>query len=157
MYVEWNPSPSGKRVGDCAVRALSKALNRDWESTYAMLAVRGMAINDMPNSNAVINSVLTNSGFTRNVIPNSCPDCYTIGAFAADHPSGIYVVGTGDHVVCVMDGTIYDSWDSSHEIPIYYWEKTKERGIDNGLSLYDPNDPNRVLPDSRIRPANHLD
>lgn len=160
MFKEWNPSPSGKRVGDCAVRALSKALNKDWETTYTMLAVRGMAMNDMPNSNAVINSVLTNNGFIREVIPNSCPDCYTIGEFAEDHPHGTYVLGTGDHVVCVSDGGIInDSWDSSNEIPIYYWKKTIERGKDNGLSLrdYDPNDPNGVLSDTRIRPANHLD
>ena len=28
MYIEYNPNPCGRRVGDCAVRAISKAL--DW-------------------------------------------------------------------------------------------------------------------------------
>lgn len=27
MFVEWNPSPVGRRVGDCAVRAVSKAID----------------------------------------------------------------------------------------------------------------------------------
>ena len=30
MYQEYNPSPVGAKVGDCAVRALSKALGVDW-------------------------------------------------------------------------------------------------------------------------------
>lgn len=27
MYIEYNPNPCGRRVGDCAVRAVAKALN----------------------------------------------------------------------------------------------------------------------------------
>ena len=52
-----------------------------------------------------------------------CPDCYTIEQFAEDHPDGVYVVGTGEHVVTVMNGQILDAWDSSDEIPVYYWLK----------------------------------
>lgn len=40
-----------------------------------------------------------------------------------EHPIGVYVVGTGNHVVTVKDGEIWDSWDSSKEIPVYYWSK----------------------------------
>jgi hypothetical protein len=43
--------------------------------------------------------------------------------FAKDHPSGTFVVGTGNHVATVKDGLIWDSWDSSQEIPVYYWSK----------------------------------
>ena len=123
MYEYWNPSPNGMRVGDCSVRALSKILGIDWETAYTMLCLKGFSRFDMPNSNAVINSALAEHGFMREVIPNTCPDCYTIGDFAEDHPEGKYVVGTGDHVVAVVDGKIYDTWDSSNEIPIFYWEK----------------------------------
>ena len=35
MWVEYNPNPSGRRVGDCAVRAVAKALNVDWETAWA--------------------------------------------------------------------------------------------------------------------------
>lgn len=123
MYSMWNPSPTGARVGDCSVRAVAKALGVDWETAYTMLCLKGFDMYDMPNSNAVINSLLTGKGFVREVIPNMCPDCYTIGDFAEDHPEGTYVVGTGDHVVAVSGGTIYDSWDSSREIPIFYWKR----------------------------------
>lgn len=123
MYVNYNPSPIGARVGDCAVRAVSKALNTDWDTSYALLAAKGYAMSDMPNANCVIDSVLRNNGFARDVIPNAYPECYTVADFANDHPSGVFVLGIGDHVVAVEDGNIYDSWDSSKEIPIYFWHK----------------------------------
>ena len=35
-YVEWNPNPVGRKVGDCSIRAISKALGVDWETAYAL-------------------------------------------------------------------------------------------------------------------------
>nr|DAF50914.1 MAG TPA: hypothetical protein [Siphoviridae sp. ctRPk8]DAS04290.1 MAG TPA: hypothetical protein [Caudoviricetes sp.] len=29
-------------------------------------------------------------------------------------------------MVCVQNGTIWDSWDSSNENVLYYWERTDE-------------------------------
>ena len=123
MYQEYNPSPKGAKVGDCAVRAVSKALGTDWETAYTMLALKGFEMSDMPNSNAVINALLKDKGFERDVVPNTCPDCYTVWDFAEDHPDGTYVLGTGTHVVAVVDGVIHDSWNSSNEYPVYYWRK----------------------------------
>lgn len=122
----YNPSPSGRNVGDCTVRAIAKALDIPWEEAYALLAATGFSLHDMPSSNAVWGTVLAHSSYQRHIIPNSCPDCYTIGDFADDHPYGTYVAGTGSHVVTIIDGAIYDSWDSSNEIPIYYWSKKEE-------------------------------
>lgn len=122
----YNPSPVGRNVGDCAVRAVAKALRTDWETAYAMIAMNGYLMGDMPSSNAVWGAVLRQQGFTRHAIPNTCPDCYTVGEFAREHPKGVYVVGTGNHVVTVEDGDIYDSWDSSKEIPVYYWTKEEK-------------------------------
>ena len=126
---EWrmyNPSPAGRNVGDCAVRAVAKALGTNWETAYSMIAAAGYQMNDMPSSNSVWGAVLRKHGFYRHIIPNTCPDCYTVGAFADDHPHGTYVVGTGNHVVTVKDGTVFDSWDSKNEIPIYYWSEESE-------------------------------
>jgi len=121
-WVYYNPSPSGRNVGDCAVRAVAKALDTDWETAYALIASAGYLMNDVPSSNAVWGSVLRRYGFMRTALPMTCPDCYSIADFARDHPHGTYVVGTGNHVATIKDGKIYDSWDSSQEIPQYYWE-----------------------------------
>ena len=123
VWVYYNPSPSGRNVGDCSIRAVAKALNTDWETAYAMIANAGYWMNDVPSSNAVWGSVLRKNGFMRSVIPPTCPDCYTAADFARDHPTGTYVLGFGNHTATVKDGRLFDSWDSSMEIPQYYWEK----------------------------------
>lgn len=122
----YNPSPVGRQVGDCAVRAVAKAIGTDWEKAYAELALMGFKMGDMPSANSVINAVLKQYGFRRQIVPNTCPDCYSIRDFANDHPKGTFIVGTGNHVVCIDNGTIYDSWDSSNEIVIFYWEEDPE-------------------------------
>lgn len=121
MWIEYNKNPTGRRVGDCAVRAVSVALNVDWETAYVMIAVNGFSMGDMPNSNSVWGAVLRQNGFYRESIPNTCPDCYTAEDFCEDHPEGTYVLGFGNHVATVVDGNIYDAWDSSNEIPQYVW------------------------------------
>ena len=122
----YNPNPSGRNVGDCSVRAVAAALDTDWETAYAMIAKAGYLMNDVISSNSVWGSVLRQNGFYRHILPNSCPDCYSLEDFAKDHPHGVYVVGMGNHVATVKDGMIWDSWDSSNEIPIYYWSKRKD-------------------------------
>lgn len=119
MYKYYNPNPVGRSVGDCAIRALSKALNITWEEAYARAAANGYLLGDMPSSNSVWGSVLRENKFTRETL--DCPDCYTAEDFCKDHPEGTYVLGFGTHVATVVDGTIYDSWDSSKEIFQYFW------------------------------------
>lgn len=119
----YNANPAGRNVGDCAVRALSIALDVDWETSYALISLNGYLMGDMPSSNSVWSAVLRQHGFYRYAIPNECPDCYTIGDFADDHPRGVFVVGTGNHVVTIKDGIVLDSWDSRKEIPQYFWTK----------------------------------
>lgn len=123
MWVKYNPNPVGRQVGDCAVRAIAKALNMDWESAYALLSTNGFLMGDMPSSDSVWGATLRQYGFSRFGIPNSCPNCYTAADFCKDHPYGVYVLGFGGHVATVVDGTLYDSWNSSNEIPQFYWTK----------------------------------
>jgi hypothetical protein len=124
MYSYYNPNPiKNNRVGDCVVRAISKALNQSWEETYIELSLLGYIMGDWGSSNAVWNAYLKSKGFTREIVSNDCSECYTINDFCKNVPRGTYVVGTGSHAVCVIDNVLYDSWDSSGEIPIYYYHK----------------------------------
>lgn len=123
MYIHYNPNPTGRQVGDCAVRAVAKALGWDWEKAFSAMAVNAYLMGDMPSSNSVWGSVLRQNGFYRQSLPNSCPDCYTAEDFCRDFPRGVYVLGFGSHVATVVDGDLYDSWDSLDEIPQYYWYK----------------------------------
>lgn len=126
VYVEYNPNPVQRNVGDCAVRAIAVALDVDWERAYALLCVNGFAMADLPNADAVWGATLRQHGFNRYAIPNSCPNCYTAADFARDHPNGTFVLGFGGHVAVVKSGRLVDAWDSSSEIPQFYWTNESE-------------------------------
>ena len=126
MWIKYNPNPTGRSVGDCAVRAVAKALNIDWERAYDLISDAGYAMGDMPSSDSVWGAVLRQNGFYRKSLPNRCPDCYTVEDFCRDHPNGTYVLGFGGHVATVQDGNLYDSWNSLREIPIYMWFRKED-------------------------------
>lgn len=122
-YKFYNPNPKGAKVGDCVIRAMSKAAGLDWETTYIEMAVLGFQMCDMPSANAVWGAFLRKRGFVREIVPNECPDCYTVSDFCRDHLHGIYVLAVKNHVVCVIDGNWYDSFNSGNEIVLYYLRK----------------------------------
>lgn len=123
MWTYYNPNPRGRRVGDCAVRALAKATGQSWHAAYKELVAQAVYDGDMPSADAVWGACLAQRGFKRFAVPNSCPDCYTAADFAADHPHGVFVLGFGGHTATIVDGDLYDAWDSSTLVPQYYWYK----------------------------------
>lgn len=123
MYVMYNPNPISAQVGDCTVRALTKALDISWEDAYTRLCANGYLMGDMPSSDKVWGAALREHGFRRFMISDTCPDCYTVADFCKDHPRGVYVLKSEGHVATVVDGSLYDSWNSEHKVPFYYWTK----------------------------------
>lgn len=120
-YRYYNPNPTNKDVGDCVVRAFSAATDSDWDTAFLKLVLRAYVMHDMPSSNAVWDAQLKSEGFEVDVIPNLCPNCYTVRQFAEEHPYGTFVLGTGTHAVAVINGEYWDAWDSGSKVPIYYY------------------------------------
>lgn len=124
MWINENPNPQKKLVDDCVIRALSIILDKPWEFIYDELSDLGREMYEPSISNNVWTRYLLDNGFVRKVIPDTCPDnCYAIWQFTYDHPEGEYILATGSHVVAVIDGDYYDTWDSGNEIPIYYFQR----------------------------------
>lgn len=123
MFVEYNSNPDGAIVGDCVVRAIAKLMDIDWETAYTGVVSQGYSMRDMPSSNAVWGAYLKRNGYKRHTLPDTCPDCYTVKDFCRDYSTGKYLLATGTHVVTVVDGDYYDTWDSGNETPLYYYEK----------------------------------
>lgn len=126
MFVKYNANPLGKQVGDCVVRAISKVTGQDWQTTYAGLSVQGYMMYDMASSNSVWGAYLRKLSYKRHIIPETCPDCYTVKDFCKDHPNGTYLLALDKHVVAVDSGDYFDTWDSGNETPIYYFERNDE-------------------------------
>lgn len=122
-FKNYNPNPYNNLVIDCTVRAISKATGQSWDETYIGLAVECYVIKDMSNSNRVWGQYVRRLGFEKFSLPNTCPDCYTVKQFCDDYPRGTFLLATGNHVVAVVNGDYYDTWDSGDEIPVYFWTK----------------------------------
>lgn len=121
MWIYANPNPDNKHVPDCVIRALSIALNRSWDDIYETLTRRGGIEHNMPSADVVWGRYLYDFGFQPFKLPNICPRCITIHQFTRMYPRGIYIIGTGNHAVAVIDGNYYDTWDSGDQYVSFFF------------------------------------
>lgn len=123
MYIKSNPNPDNLMTEDCTIRAISIATDKSWDETYIDVCIKGFVMKRMPSTNSVWAEYLKDQGFSRHIIPDTCPHCYTVRDFCGEYFKGTYVLGTGSHAVAVIDGDYYDAWDSGDEVPLYYFTK----------------------------------
>lgn len=123
MWEYYDPNPVRSGAIDCTTRALAKALDISWEKAYVMKSLNGFLMGNETVADEVWSSILRQHGFKRQLVPDTCPACYTVDLFCRDHPEGTFVVKSEDHVATVKDGILYDSWPSQDKVVIYYWYK----------------------------------
>ena len=134
MYIHYNDNPFNLDVGDCVVRAISVALNYNWYMVHDELSFLSRKMADMPSSNRVWKEYLRQKGWIERTVDINCPNCITLKDFCRTHPRGRYIVSlcemslaqnniivTGSHVVSVIDGDYYDTWDSGADVPLSYF------------------------------------
>jgi hypothetical protein len=126
-FIKYNENPYKNDTIDCVMRGIAKFLDMSWDDVYIDLMVEGFVFKDMPHRNYVWDTYLREKGFYKVEIPNTCPDCTTVERFCLDHPRGRYLLGTGSHVVAIVEGNYYDTWDSGQELPVYYYTTEKQR------------------------------
>lgn len=129
MWEYFNPNPVAAREEDCAVRAVSAALDISWDEAFDLIAHNAKQMGAMMHRDAAWGSVLRQHGFRKRIIPNTCPDCFSANDFCYENPKGVFVLGFGTHTAAVVDGTLLDTWDSSDEVPIYYWYQANSRSV----------------------------
>lgn len=123
-YIPTNPNPDNNDTGDCVVRAICIVENKDWDDVYLDLVVEGFFKKRVFEDNRVWIPYLRKRGYQKHNIPDSCPDdCYLVSDFARDNPKGRFIVGTGTHAIAVVDGTVYDTWNSRDQVALFYLEK----------------------------------
>ena len=128
MWIYANPNPEKKEVPDCVIRALCIALNKPWlevsDELYWGFARRNYSVTCDDN---VWGQYLWSYGFEAFALPHLCPKCTTVDEFTKMYPKGTYIIGTGMHAVCVIDGNYYDSWDSGKQICTFFWRRRKNQ------------------------------
>ena len=112
MYAEYNNNPQNKRVGDCVIRAIAKALGKEWNEIYIDLSMEGFKQADSFQSMAVWGRYLKEHGWQQMLVPDTCPACYTVKQFCNDNPQGYFIlVGT-----CFPSSTILELDGSSSRL-----------------------------------------
>ena len=139
-WIKYNPNPQNNNTGDCSIRAYCKAENLDWNTAYDMATKVGKEMSMICDDHKVVDKILTEKfGYTY----HKGDHCFvkdkdgkgklekgkkkTINEFAIEHPKGKYILWVHAHVVTVIDGYYYDSWDSGNKKINGYYTKEKER------------------------------
>ena len=123
-FIQYNQHPYNSNMDDCVLRAIATFYGITWEEAFLMVAMQGYNMKIYPtNRNDVWGTMLHEQGCEFSYINFSCPNCVTVKKFADDHPRGHYILGTTTHVIAVINGNYYDTWDSGEEYPVYYFKK----------------------------------
>lgn len=118
-YISYNANTRNKAVGDCTKRALSLAFGLDYDDVSREL---NQIKRDRGQTRYNSDSVWTKFTDRRNVRFIKDNRGINLDEFCQEHPTGTYLILTGkpardyaDHIVCVIDGNIYDSWNSGDQ------------------------------------------
>ena len=122
-YRFYNAIPLKIRTEDCTVRTLSKILNISWDSAFDILSKMAKSMGVMPSDKNVFSAVMRMNGFYRENLPNFLQEDYSVKDFSEDNPNGRYVLCTDNHVVPVINGTYFDTYDSGDEYVMWFWTK----------------------------------
>lgn len=125
-YYQPNKKDIKDRQGDCVVRALTKVMNKTWLEVFNELIPYAIEIQCMPNSKTCYESYLKDNGFEYHGISNRKGSKRpTVESFTKEHKTGIFFLNVAKHVVSVVDGIYYDTWDSGQCCLYGYYEKEK--------------------------------
>ena len=123
-YYQPNKKDIKDKYGDCVVRALTKVMNKTWIEVFNELYTYAVDIQCMPNDKQCYETYLKDNGFEYHGISNKKGSKRpTVESFTKEHKTGTFFLNVANHVVSVVDGTYYDTWDSGQCCLYGYYEK----------------------------------
>lgn len=127
----YNANPKGKYTGDCVVRALCTALEESYEKVSRDLLENALRTGYSFASKDNFDNYLKSRGWVKQPQPRKDDNTkYTGEEFCLEiqshrnwyNPQIIANIG-GGHVVAIMFGEVYDTWDSTDGCIGNYWER----------------------------------
>ena len=120
----YNANPKGKYTCDCVARAVATALDKPWEEVLTEMAVMACKTGYAINSKQNMDRYLQAQGFTRQKQPRKPDNTKYTGEEFCSIFDGMCVANIGgNHVVCIKNGKVNDTWDSTGGCIGNYWTK----------------------------------
>lgn len=124
-YYQPNKKDLKDKVGDCSIRAFTKALNMDWLEVFDALYPYAREAQCLFNQKGAYEPFLKDRGWI--YTPLKRGDKQTVINFVSNHKEGTFIlyikVGFGTHLVAVEDGYFWDTWDCGQKYVYGYYKK----------------------------------
>lgn len=108
-------------VGDCVVRAIAHGTGLDYKKVYTDLFKLAMDSGCMPNTERNYEQYLFSIGWKKNKpMRNKRNKKLRLKNYKEQ---GTYIIITSNHLTCIKDGVMYDSWDCRNWCGNSYYTK----------------------------------
>lgn len=123
-WVEFNPNPGkNTKANDCTIRAYCAAEGLSWDEAYDIASQAGKDNAYMPNDKSTVEKIITEKFGYEVCKLEKGEKKLTVSEFAIKYNVGTYLVMVARHLVAVVDGQYYDSWDCGDKKVSKYFEK----------------------------------
>ncbi len=123
-YYQPNDKDIKDTFGDCVIRALTKAENLSWVDVFDELTPIARELQCVPNGKPCYEEFLKRRGYEYVGVSNKRGTKRpTVSSFTLAHRQGVFIARVAHHIVAVVDGRFYDTWDSGQKSLYGYWVK----------------------------------
>jgi len=125
MFQEFNAHPKGIKTGDCVVRAIATASNKDYLECRRELnqAKRELGYSSYKDTKFLYDYLKYNP---RLIFKPVKGEPRIKGSdFTELHPKGTYILKMAGHITACIDGVILDTWDCTYRSVYTAWEIAK--------------------------------
>jgi len=117
-WKEYNPNPKERNISDCTLRAYCAAFGISWDKAFDVAST--IAKENSTLIQYVSDKVLTeqfnciiDEKYNKKTVKSK--NRITVNEFALSHPYGVYILHVRQHLVTVINGMYWDSWDSGEK------------------------------------------
>ena len=144
-FMFYNRNPKNRNTTDCVIRAISTALDKDYNETLMEMAELSCKTGYMLNDKKGIERYLASKGWVKHKQPRKSDNtkytgkewCEYISAFDPYAYSGNIVANIGGHHLVAIKPTfsgdgfncrykVHDTWDSTYKCVGNYWVKEND-------------------------------